>query len=239
MKIYKKIVIPTDSRLFFVGDIHGQYKELQRKLSEVHFVIGKDYLISVGDLVDRGPEIVNVINIFNETPNFYGVVGNHDNFLIEHDTKPEKWFDDKRNGSEATVEQMGKESLKKYKKILLNKFSLLLEVEQDGTVFGVVHGGVPFDQDKPQSWLKIIRKAKRNKYYRANLMWDRTVIRKILANDTKDIPNVSGIDYLVHGHTTLPEHLKFQNRFYIDTYGSKKELTFMYYDYKNKEIKYL
>lgn len=239
MNIYKKIVIPTESRLFFVGDIHGQFESLNKKLKDVDFIIGKDYLISEGDLVDRGPNIVEVINFFIETPNCYGIIGNHDNFLLEYNTHPDKWFKDARNGYEATLEQMGGDNLKKYKKVITSHFSLLLEVEQEGVTFGVVHGGVPFDQNKPQQWSKIIRKAKRNKYYRANLMWDRTVIRKVLSGDIKEIPIVSGINYLVHGHTTLPEPLQFQNRFYIDTYGSKKELTFMYFNHKNNSIEFL
>lgn len=239
MKIYKKVAIPPESRLFFVGDIHGQYHELLRKLKEVGFQFGRDYLISEGDLVDRGPKIAEVINFFMETPNCYSVIGNHDNFLLEHDTKPEKWFNDARNGSEATVKQLGESNLKKYKKLLLSHFSLLLEVEQAGVSFGVVHGGVPFDNDKPQQWHKIIRKAKRNKGYRANLMWDRTVIRRVLVEDADELPSVSGINYLIHGHTTLPEPLRFQNRYYIDTYGSKNELTLLHFDAVTKEMIYL
>lgn len=239
MKIYKKIIIPTESRLFFVGDIHGRYYELLEKLKQVGFEFGKDYLISEGDLIDRGPHIVDVVKFFMETPNCYGVIGNHDNFLIEYDIHPDKWIKDARNGSEDTIEQMGIHNLKKYKKMIVGHFSLILEVEQDGIKFGVIHGGVPFDNNKPQQWSKIIRKAKRNKGYRANLMWDRTVIRKVIAGDVDGIPEVKGIDYLVHGHTTLPEALQFQNRFYIDTYGAKKELTIMHFDIKNNNLIYL
>lgn len=116
MKILEKINPSDKSRVFIVGDLHGQYDALKKKLEAVGFITGVDYLISVGDLVDRGPKIKEVIDFLINTPNCYGVFGNHDNFLLQFDTHPEKWFDDKRNGSEFTVEQLGLENLKKYKK---------------------------------------------------------------------------------------------------------------------------
>lgn len=227
MKILNKVKIPEDKKIFFVGDIHGRYDELMDKLKAVDFNMNEDILISVGDLVDRGPKIKEVIELFNQKDNFYCVIGNHDNFLLNFDAEPEKWFDDKRNGSEDTVSQLGKNQLKRYKKILLKKMSLILEIEYGNMKIGVIHGGVPFDNNKPQEWNKIIRKAKRNKRYRANLMWDRTVIRKILANDIDDIPEVQGVDIIVHGHTTIDKPLFFQNRVWIDTFGKTGELTFL------------
>lgn len=227
MKILNKVKIPENKKIFFVGDIHGRYDELMNKLKDIKFNMDEDILISVGDLVDRGPKIKEVIELFNQQDNFYCVIGNHDNFLLNFDTEPEKWFDDKRNGSDDTVFQLGKNQLKRYKKILLKKMSLILEIEYGNMKIGVIHGGVPFDNNKPQEWNKIIRKAKRNKRYRANLMWDRTVIRKIWANDIADIPEVQGIDIMVHGHTTIDKPLFFNNRVWIDTFGKTGKLTFL------------
>lgn len=237
MKILNKVKIPENKKIFFVGDIHGRYDELMNKLKDIKFNMDEDILISVGDLVDRGPKIKEVIELFNQQDNFYCVIGNHDNFLLNFDTEPEKWFDDKRNGSDDTVFQLGKNQLKRYKKILLKKMSLILEIEYGNMKIGVIHGGVPFDNNKPQEWNKIIRKAKRNKRYRANLMWDRTVIRKIWANDIADIPEVQGIDIMVHGHTTIDKPLFFNNRVWIDTFGKTDELTLLFVENNNIEIK--
>lgn len=236
MKILNKQKINNTARVFIVGDLHGQLTKLKEKLASVKFIYGVDYLISVGDLVDRGPEIKQLIDFILETPNCYGVFGNHDNFLLQFDTFPEKWFGDNRNGSETTVAQLGFENLKKYKKKLLSHFTLMLEIEYRDKKIGVVHAGIPMDENKPFKWEKIIKKAKRNKYYRANLIWDRSIIRKIIDNKNLDIPEIKGVDFVVHGHTTLEKPIVFKNRYYIDTFAKNDTLTFLSFDENGEPV---
>ena len=65
------------SRTIVVGDIHGCFDELVKLLELVGF--GKeDGLISVGDMLDRGPKSWKVCEFFKETPNAYSVLGNHE-----------------------------------------------------------------------------------------------------------------------------------------------------------------
>ena len=60
-----------------VGDIHGCFDELTQLLGLVGF--GKeDVLISVGDMLDRGPKSWDVCNFFRDTPNAHSVLGNHE-----------------------------------------------------------------------------------------------------------------------------------------------------------------
>lgn len=65
------------SRVIVVGDIHGCFIELQHLLREVDFT-HNDLLISVGDLVNRGPYPMQVLRFFRDTPNAYVVRGNHE-----------------------------------------------------------------------------------------------------------------------------------------------------------------
>jgi predicted phosphodiesterase len=65
------------SRTIVVGDIHGCYDELEDLLAEVEF--GKDdRLISVGDLITKGPKSKEVLDRFMAEPRFSAVIGNHD-----------------------------------------------------------------------------------------------------------------------------------------------------------------
>jgi serine/threonine protein phosphatase 1 len=65
------------SRTIVVGDIHGCYDELEELLTEVGF--GKaDRLISVGDLITKGPKSREVLDRFMAEPQFSAVIGNHD-----------------------------------------------------------------------------------------------------------------------------------------------------------------
>lgn len=65
------------SRTIVVGDIHGCYDELGDLLDEVKFG-GNDRLISVGDLITKGPKNREVLDRFMSEPNFLAVIGNHD-----------------------------------------------------------------------------------------------------------------------------------------------------------------
>lgn len=65
------------SRTIVVGDIHGCYDELVDLLEVVRFS-GNDRLISVGDLITKGPKNREVLDRFMSEPNFLAVIGNHD-----------------------------------------------------------------------------------------------------------------------------------------------------------------
>jgi serine/threonine protein phosphatase 1 len=64
-------------RTVLVGDIHGCYDELLALLDAVALT-GDDLLLSVGDLVDRGPKPAEVVELFRRRPNSVALCGNHE-----------------------------------------------------------------------------------------------------------------------------------------------------------------
>ena len=76
---YKKISHDYD-RTIVVGDVHGCFTELTNLLSKIKFS-DRDLLISVGDLVDRGPFSREVAQFFRDTKNAYSALGNHERKL--------------------------------------------------------------------------------------------------------------------------------------------------------------
>jgi serine/threonine protein phosphatase 1 len=64
-------------RTIVIGDIHGCYREMLQLLDVVRFT-DRDLLISVGDLVDRGPDSRAVLRYFMEHDNAIAVAGNHE-----------------------------------------------------------------------------------------------------------------------------------------------------------------
>ncbi|MEU7281601.1 metallophosphoesterase family protein [Streptomyces sp. NPDC045431] len=64
-------------RTIIIGDIHGCFDELLELLDEVD-IQPDDLLVSVGDLVDRGPAPGAVVGLFRERPNSVVVMGNHE-----------------------------------------------------------------------------------------------------------------------------------------------------------------
>lgn len=65
------------SRTIVVGDIHGCYDELIALLEKVK--LGRsDRVVSVGDLVTKGPKSREVLELFMTDSRFSSVIGNHD-----------------------------------------------------------------------------------------------------------------------------------------------------------------
>jgi len=65
------------ARTVIVGDIHGCYEELVQLL-DVARVRDDDLLISVGDVVDRGPRPLEVIELFRARARSLVLMGNHE-----------------------------------------------------------------------------------------------------------------------------------------------------------------
>jgi len=65
------------SRTIVVGDIHGCYDELMELLDEADFE-RKDRVVSVGDLISKGPKSREVLELFMSDARFSTVIGNHD-----------------------------------------------------------------------------------------------------------------------------------------------------------------
>ena len=73
----------TLGRDFVVGDLHGMYFLLEEFLDYIEFMPQEDRMISVGDLVDRGPWNVQCLQLLAE-PWFHAVLGNHEEMMVDY-----------------------------------------------------------------------------------------------------------------------------------------------------------
>jgi serine/threonine protein phosphatase 1 len=71
----------TRGRDLVVGDLHGHRSLLEVELDRLGFDPGRDRVLSVGDLVDRGPESLATLALIEE-PWFHAVLGNHELMLL-------------------------------------------------------------------------------------------------------------------------------------------------------------
>jgi diadenosine tetraphosphatase ApaH/serine/threonine PP2A family protein phosphatase len=120
------------SRTIVIGDIHGCFDELEDMLAQVQFG-PDDRLISVGDLITKGPKNREVLDLFMSDPRFSAVMGNHDLALRR------KW-----NGEKVKLKDSQKPTNKELKKDkerylkFLNSLPFMIDL---GTHL-VVHAGI-------------------------------------------------------------------------------------------------
>jgi hypothetical protein len=69
-----------DPRTIVVGDIHGCFDELMDLMEQVRLQ-PNDRVVSVGDLITKGPKSREVLEIFMTDSRFSTVIGNHDLIL--------------------------------------------------------------------------------------------------------------------------------------------------------------
>lgn len=82
MNLYQRINGADWCNIFVVGDLHGCYTLLMNELDKVSFDPARDLLISVGDLVDRGAENVECLDLIT-MPWFRAVRGNHEQMMLD------------------------------------------------------------------------------------------------------------------------------------------------------------
>lgn len=75
-------------RTLIIGDIHGCFDELLRLVARAG-LSGEDLIVSVGDMVDRGPRSFDVVKFFQEDPvHRKALLGNHEEKHLRG-TRPE------------------------------------------------------------------------------------------------------------------------------------------------------
>ena len=82
MALFKKLEKQIEGKLYAVGDLHGCYNLLMQKLHDIGFDFEKDHLVSVGDLVDRGPQNLQCIKLLSQSW-FSTVRGNHEDLCVQ------------------------------------------------------------------------------------------------------------------------------------------------------------
>lgn len=203
----KKLKNNTVGKDYFVGDIHGCYEQLMEALEKIKFNPDVDRLISVGDLVDRGPDSVKCLNLLKE-PWFHAVSGNHEDMMIKSFRREWPTHNYIQNGGKWFFHLLYEEQ---EQLVLLadTKMPLVIEVETDIGTIGVIHANAPDD------WQKYHQLNDDEDFFDDALVedtiWGR---RRIYGNQSG---RVKGIDYVVVGHTPVEDVTVLDNIVYIDT----------------------
>ncbi|MDP3857301.1 MAG: metallophosphoesterase [Stagnimonas sp.] len=230
-------------RDFYIGDLHGCTEHLARLMEHVRFDGSMDRVISVGDLVDRGPDSLAASSLIEE-PWFFAVLGNHEicSLAVLHIDPYTQWESHLRY--REYVEWHARLTEDQRAKVIgrLSALPLGLEVEQpDGSVIGVIHAHLRVRPGWPA--LNAVTAAEMTPHSTklGSLVWDAIRGREQASLETalglrnpqgyerwiaahrrqlqRQACRTSGIDLLISGHVITPhfEPVSIANRLSIDT----------------------
>jgi serine/threonine protein phosphatase 1 len=125
-----------------IGDIHGCYIEMQ-ELIEKAGLNDQDKIIALGDIIDRGPDSISVIDFFIKRENTECVLGNHESKHI-------KIFNGSLKPSPSQEIEINKMTVDKYKRIIKYFKSLphFIEFPEALIIHGIFEPDTLFNNQK-------------------------------------------------------------------------------------------
>ena len=192
---YQRVEATCWRHVWVVGDIHGCFSLLMAKLRLCHFDPWQDLLVSVGDVIDRGPDSLSCLKLLRKRW-IIAVRGNHEQMGLDALATGEQflWF---MNGGSwfAQAEQPAATAALE----TCRQLPWILELRCQNGIHVIAHADYPDDNYQWQKEVNLQR-----------VLWDRTR----LMNKGNGI---RGADHFWFGHTPLRQRLDHENLHYIDT----------------------
>lgn len=189
-------------KIWIVGDLHGCRSQLDTLLQAHDFDKQQDLLISVGDLIDRGPDSLGCLALLEE-PWFRCVRGNHEemalNALQGHESQ--LW---EMNGGGWFWQLKGAEVITaRHALNRLKEIPLILHLQLEEWIVVIAHADYPAEH---YAWEQAVNWH--------DVVWSRRRIDGLQQGRRDTIP---GADAFYFGHTPLQHRLDVDNLHYIDT----------------------
>lgn len=187
---------------YVVGDVHGCFSTLAQALTHIGFDAKHDRLISVGDLIDRGPDNHLVADWLDEPCNF-SVLGNHEYQCLSGRGNECDWL----NNSDPELQSRIKAQFR--------KLPVVIDIVVHWGKVGVVHAQVPTDVEHWQQMIDMAKTMNFEQFDRHECIWGRSRIRQ-----QQDVPYhrvIAGVDLILCGHTQTQTAQRIGNHLFIDT----------------------
>ncbi len=188
----------ADARTIIFGDVHGCLDELQDLLRAVR-ATSQDKLISVGDLIGKGPDSRGVLDWAMGTPNLRCVLGNHERRFLSRKRGAEL-PDGKTLDAATWIQLSGRRA--RYRNFIA---SWPLWIRENDYL--VLHAG--FDPGRP-----LVRQSD----------WDLITLRRLAPSGEPWYARYRGGRLAVFGHWSRREPVLRQNAVGLDTgcvYGGR------------------
>lgn len=206
---YKFMNLDKYERIIVVPDLHGSYSHLCAALEYLKFN-ENDFIISLGDLIDRGDNSFECLSFFLNITNCFTIVGNHEvvayaasNFNIPY--AKSQWLFNENKWVDKHNEFLIKKMFEKY----INKSSLILKVEFNNKKYGFAHAEIPNENIE----LCNVDFSKMSIDDIENFNNSATENHKSFKKDN----DVFGVDLAFFGHKKMKDIYFTGNKVYMDT----------------------
>lgn len=153
--------------IYVMSDLHGRYEHFLDMLEFIKFS-DEDTLYILGDIIDRGPRIIDIVNYVMATPNIKMILGNHEKMMLDYYATKSSydkslWYS---NGGDATDKEFKLLSLEEQDKILkfFSELPIEYNLEINNKKYNLVHG-IYIDKEMKDSYTE--------KEYREHILWGR------------------------------------------------------------------
>lgn len=206
------ITLPRNEhgRDFVVGDIHGMFDLLDEAMKQVRFDPARDRILSVGDLVDRGPHSERCLDFLGQ-PWFFAIQGNHEALFLQLCKDGRVNLEDIYEHSAYHVGWLQHQPQDVLRRIEaeFQKLPVAMEVETEIGLIGFVHAEVPHRTTWPQ--FKEMISAGHNAF----IMYAQNARTR---SKSKIQENIEGVARLFSGHTPFAGGIhRVGNCYFIDT----------------------
>jgi len=124
--------LDSGNKVWIVGDIHGYKETLNSLIGNLNLGL-EDIVVCLGDMVDRGPDSVGVVNLFMCENNLYSLKGNHEEMLLRDWLKTDGFGNYSDTGFWSTITSLTREEMQRIREfisslpteIVLEKFRLV------------------------------------------------------------------------------------------------------------------
>lgn len=203
-------------RDFIVGDIHGCLTDFYALMKGIDFEHSRDRMFSVGDLVDRGPDSENCLNLmYNKW--FFNVHSNHEDMMVQAIVnKDENSFNDWIYNGGSWYWSSDKEELKHHCNYIVENVPHVIVIGKDSDKrINIVHaelfsnyltGEKTTDADI-DTWNFF-------DFDHTNMIWGRKIAENRNLYSGLENP---GLSTTYCGHTVVTEPFEVLNHRFIDT----------------------
>jgi len=197
---------------YIVGDIHGQIQRLYEQLFTLEFNFQTDRLFCTGDLISRGDESIDCINLLTKKW-FFSVMGNHEQLFLLGFQCPSYWDFLRQKGGEWLSQHMHRfDLLIRWKTLIDITMPLARTIDVNGKTIGISHAS------STSSW-KRLQNGTLSDDDIWHVLWSRPL------HNAHSCAGIDEVDYVVHGHSPVDRVTCHGNRYWIDTFTLKQELT--------------